>query len=213
MEHLAVLAAMGMEAKPFIEKIKDKTVQNIDGRQFIVGKIGDKQVAVHCSGMGMKKAAKGTEALIKNFAPEAIILYGVSGGLIDIALADTVVATESFPCSGKAWEEGIAAPADKELTEHAAELLGARKSVVATSQGLIFNKKRKERIVARSNAVCIDMESYAVLTVAERERVKAVVLRCISDTKETKSLLSFFKNGRIAAEKAAGEAEKLILSL
>jgi nucleoside phosphorylase len=57
------------------------------------------------------------------------------------------------------------------------------------------------------------MESYAVLTVAERERVKAVVLRCISDTKETKSLLSFFKNGRIAAEKAAGEAEKLILSL
>ena len=213
MKQLAVLVAMGMEAKPFLIKIKDKAIQKIDGKKFIVGMIGDKQVAVHICGMGMRKATKGADALIKHFAPEAIILYGVSGGLGDIALADTVVATQSFPCFGKAWTAGIAVTADEGLTDHAASLLEAKKAVVATSLGLIFNKKRKARIIQRSNAVCIDMESYAFLTVADKAKVKAVVIRCISDTEEPKSLLSFFKNGKIAADKVVGEVERLILSL
>jgi nucleoside phosphorylase len=104
-------------------------------------------------------------------------------------------------------------PKPFDLADCAAALLGARKAVIATSQGLIFNKKRKELIIERSNAVCIDMESYAVLNVAAREKVKAVVFRCISDTKDPKSLLSFFRSGKTAADKAACEAERLILSL
>jgi len=213
MKQLAILVAMGMEAKPLLAKILDKTIQKIDGKRFFVGRIADRQVVLHKCGMGMRNATKGAQALIKHFAPRILILYGVSGGLGDISLAETVIATQSFPCSGKAWTAGIAAIADNELAEHASALLGAKKAVIATSQGLIFNKKRKERIIERSNAVCIDIESYAVLTVAADANIKAIVLRCISDTKDPKSLLSFFKNGKIAANKAANQVEKLILSL
>lgn len=209
MKQLAVLVAMGMEAKPFLAKIQDKTMQKIDGKKFAIGRIADKQVALYKCGMGMRNATKGAQALIKHFAPEILILYGVSGGLGDISLAETVVALQSFPCFG----EGVVAKADKELADFATTLLGAKKAVVATSRGLIVNNKRKERIIQRSRAVCIDMESYAVLTATNNANVKAIVIRCISDTKDPKSLLSFFKNGKIAANKVVGEVEKLIAGL
>ncbi len=213
MKNLAILVAMSMEARPLLAKIKDKTIHKIKGKKFVVGKISGKQIVLHRCGMGIGNATKGARALMTNFAPDTLILYGVSGALADAQLAETFVATQSFLCSGKAYQKGESASADKELAQCASSLLGASKAVIATSKGLILNKKRKAHIVECTNAVCIDMESYAVLSVANKAKVKAIVLRCISDTKEPKSLLSFFKNSKIAINKITNEVEQLILNL
>ena len=212
MKRIAILAAMGMEAEPLTRGMENLRTEQHADKEFLCGKIGQAEVILHICGVGMRHAAQGVRALVDNYRPDLLLNYGVSGGMMpDMPLGKTVVATSSFPCSGKAYKAGIAEPTDKALAAFAAAILcDTHKSPVCTSQALIINKKRKARIVAQSGAVCIDMESYVIAKITNELGIPLLVIRCLSDTLEPKSLLSFSKNGKAAAEKVAGEVEIVI---
>ena len=207
MKKIAILVAMGMEAEKLLARM-----ENPVGKKFVRGSIGQAEVVLYRCGWGMRNAARGMHALVDHCKPDLILNYGVSGGMQpDIRLGETVVALSSFPCSGKAFKVGIAQPTDQALAELAAQALpGARLAPICTSQGLIVNKKRKARIVAKSGTVCCDMETYAAAMAANELGVPLLVIRCISDTLEPTSLLAFQKNGSLAAEKAAAAVERVI---
>lgn len=216
MKTIAVLAAMGMEADCFIRRMEDAKPETIAGRDYLRGRVGEAGVVLHRCGWGMDRSAAGARAVIEACQPEALILYGVSGAIVpELALSDTVVASASFPASGKYAGEGAkAVPTDEKLADFAMGVLeGARKAPVATTQGVIINKKRNDRIVERSGAVCSDMESYTVALTARELGVPLLVIRSMSDVVKRSSLLLFFKHGRAAAEKAAADTEKVIRAL
>jgi len=215
MKKIAVLVAMGMEAAKLIARIEGIQHEKVAGKKFICGKIGQAQVVLHICGMGMRKATAGAKALIENYQPDILVNYGVSGGLTPgIKVGDTVVVTSSCPASGKAYRTESAAPTDEALAAFAAQVLpDATKGPAATSLGIIVNKKRKARLVAKTGAVCIDMESCAAAKTARALGTPLLVIRCMSDTVEPTSLLHFFKNGDMAAEKVAAETEMVIKAL
>ncbi|MCL2298619.1 MAG: hypothetical protein FWC27_00535, partial [Firmicutes bacterium] len=117
----------------------------------------------------------------------------------------------SYPASAK---NGTAEMTDEALADFALRILPhAQIAPAATSIGLILNKRRKARIAQKSGAVCVDMETYAVAKAANALHTPLLVIRCMSDTVEPESLLHFFKNGAMAAEKVAAETELVIRKL
>ena len=210
MQKIGVLAAMSMEAGCLIKRIENAKPENRAGKKFLRGKIGGAEVVLHRCGWGMRNADKGVRALVENYQPDVIINYGVSGGLIpEIGLGETVIAAacnHANTAQSNKTDEGLAAFA-------AARLPHAKMAPVATSVGLIVNKKRKTRVARKSGAVCIDMETYAAANAANELGVPLLVIRCLSDTYEPASLLRFFKNGALAAEKAAADTQAVIKAL
>jgi len=208
---IAVLAAMGMEAARLRERIENAEPMAPRGKT-VRGAVGAAAVILHRCGWGMRNAARGARAVIENYHPDALVLCGVSGGLLpNIRVGETFIASSAFPAWGKARE---AFATDAKLADFAARVLeGARQSPVATSRGLILRKKRKLGVVLQSGAACIDMESWAVAKTAQEMGVPLLILRAISDTYRPSSLLAFFKNGALAAEKAAADTEAVLKKL
>jgi len=199
---IAVLAAMEMEAAPLIRRMEHTSVD----QRFLRGSIGKADAVLYRCGVGMRKAAGGARALIAYAQPDVLILYGISGGLVpDIQLHETVIGTSSF-------HKEHMEMTDKALADVAARVLpAARTAPLACARTVIIRKNRKTRL-AKSGAVCVDMESFAVANASREAMVPLLVIRCISDTFRPASLLGF-NNGKIAAEKAALAAEAVIKAL
>ncbi|MCL1952155.1 MAG: 5'-methylthioadenosine/S-adenosylhomocysteine nucleosidase [Oscillospiraceae bacterium] len=207
---IAVLAAMSMEAAPLLRRM-----ENPSGKQFLCGTIGQAQVVLHICGAGMRRAANGAKALIEKYHPDLLVNYGVSGGLMPgLHVGDTVIVTSSCPASGKAYRTEPAVPTDAALADFASQALPhAIQAPAATSLGILVNKQRKARLVAKTGAVCIDTETYAIAKTARALAIPLLVLRCLSDTVEPASLLRFFQNGAMAAEKIAADVEAVLKAL
>jgi len=204
-----------MEAAPLIKRMDGTASEKLAGKKFLRGRIGEAEIVMHICGMGMRKADIGVRALIECYQPDILVNYGVSGGLVpEIGLSDTVVVTSSCPASGKAYKTERAAPTNAALADFAARVLPeAQKGPASTSIGIIVNKKRKARLVEKTGAVCVDMETFAAAKTARALDVPLLVIRCMSDTVEPASLLHFFKNGATAAEKVAAEVETVIMGM
>jgi len=208
MTNIAVLVAMRMEADQLTRRMEGTQAETAAGKKFLRGSIGGAQVVLHVCGMGMRKADNGARALIENYKPQALVLYGVSGGLVpDIELNETVVASA---CS----RGGVCEAVDEGLADFAARMLpGARKAPLSTTRTVTVLKRSKTHIARENGAVCVDMESFAAAKTARALGVPLLVIRSISDTFEPASLLAFFKNGATAAEKAAADTEAVIKAL
>jgi len=209
---IAVLAAMGMEAKQ-LEKLMDsaRPVKSA-GKKFTLGAIGGTEVILHQGGMGLEKAEAGTCALLENFQPDVLILFGMSGGIVpEIALYETVVASAVFPTWKDDW---TSSETDEALQSLAIGLLdGARLAPIATGNKMTWRKSDYDRIANACGAVAVDQESYAVAETARKAGVPLLIIRSMSDIYENTSLLGFFKYGPVSAEKAAKDVETVILHL
>ena len=184
MKTIAILVAMPMEAAPLLKRMEGTVQEKTAGMKFLRGRLGGAEIVMHICGMGMRKAANGAKALVANYRPDLLLNYGVSGGLVpEMGLSDTVVVTSSCPASGKAYKTESAVPTHAALADFATQALpGARKGPASTSIGLIVNKKRKARLVEKTGAVCIDMETYAAAKIAKELNTPLLVIRCMSDT-------------------------------
>jgi len=205
---VAVLAAMGMEAKQLVKLMDGTQTVEIAGKKFTLGQINDTWVVLHQCGMGLEKAGAGARALME-FQPEILILFGMSGSIVpEVGLYETVIADAVYPAWKDDWN---AVPTDEALAALAAEVLDtSRLAPIATGDRMTWRRSDYDRISQACGAVAVDQESYAVAMVAEEFGVPLLILRSMSDTYDNTSLLGFFKHGPIAAEKAAKDAETVI---
>lgn len=92
---IGILTAMESEHKQIASLLTDKTSVQ-DQYNYIVGKLGDKDVVLCQCGIGKVNAAVGTSELIRSFRPDCVISTGVAGG-IDACLnvMDVVVSTKT----------------------------------------------------------------------------------------------------------------------
>ena len=209
---VAVLAAMGMEAKQLIERMENPRTVQTGGKRFTRGRVGPVDIVLHRCGMGLGKAEAGVRALIETFQPDVLILFGMSGGIVpEIGLYETVIADCVYP----AWEENDRAiVTDWTLAALAMKVLeDARFAPIATGNKMTWRKSDYDRISQTCGAVAVDQESYAVALAAEELGVSLLIIRSMSDTYDNSSLLGFFKYGPVSAEKAAKDTETVIRHL
>lgn len=175
--------------------LNDVEDQNLNGRKFTTGTIGDNEVVMMASGIGKVNAAIGTTEMIHAFKPDAIVSTGCAGGVqTSIAVKEVVVSTETayhdLYCGdeveyGQIVGEPARFAADERLVNIAKKLncgVKINDGLIVTGDWFVNTKEKMQEIMNHfPEALASDMESCAIAHVCYHYNVPFVSFRVISD--------------------------------
>lgn len=189
---------------------------------FVKCKIKDKICVLVKSGVGKVNAARATQILIDNFKPDYIVNVGVAGGLNpmlsigDIVIGETLV-QHDFDITAfghaKGYIPGVGEKiyADDYLVKKIEEAIGNQeekvykyeKGVIASGDIFCTAIPMRDKIYAKFNAECVEMEGAAIGQVCSLCNVPFVVIRSISDTPNGENEVTYEKFIKLASERCA----------
>ncbi|MBI5700781.1 hypothetical protein HZC34_02895 [Candidatus Saganbacteria bacterium] len=165
---IGIIFATIREARPFLEKF-GQNVEDIDQHPLLV-EVSNENLVVCICGMGIERAANGTEALLENKKVGSIINAGIAGALNNnfnighVASVSKVVNRISnsyyIPCGADLW---TALPA----------------AVLVTSPEPVFDDTA--RIELSKIADIVDMEFAEIARVCRDHKIKFSAIKAISD--------------------------------
>ena len=136
-----------------------------------------KNIIVIYSGTGRDNAAKSAKILIENGAT-ALISWGCAGALgLDLKAGDLLFPEKVITANGQTLKitENWLAHIKKNLPIiHRSVVLVESLTPIATSEG-------KQKLHQQTQAIAVDMESAAIIEIAQKFSVKSLVIRTIVD--------------------------------
>lgn len=203
---IVLLAAMEVEVRAVRRALSVKE-SGQDGRmRYWRGTTTDgTPVVLASSGIGQKSAATATTLLIDDFAPRAILNFGVAGGLRGgLNLGEVVVCRSVMDTAGGRHEgsKTLAALARRELE---ALRLSWREGVSVSVDRVIETPAAKAVLQHESGADIVEMESFAAARVAAAHDIPFLCLRSISDLDEEElpDFSTFMQDNRIVPRRLA----------
>lgn len=198
---IGIIAAEQEEFEAILNIAKVEERKEIYELNFVKCKIKDKICVLVKSGVGKVNAARATQILIDNFKPDYIVNVGVAGGLNpmlsigDIVIGETLV-QHDFDITAfghaKGYIPGVGEKiyADDYLVKKIEEAIGNQeekvykyeKGVIASGDIFCTAIPMRDKIYAKFNAECVEMEGAAIGQVCSLCNVPFVVIRSISDT-------------------------------
>lgn len=204
---LGVIAAMDDELAAVVAEVRAHEVVELAGRKFYRGAYAGEPVVCVVSRIGKVAAAATTAILLARFAPRALVMTGLAGGIDprvavgDVVVADAVIQHDldarplfpqyEVPGSGLARFATDRALADRLAS---AALGGARvwRGLVATGDQFFGSAERAAALrAALPDALCVEMEGAAIAQVAHEHGVPFALARTISDTASHDAHLDF----------------------
>ena len=155
-------------------------------------------VVVQC-GVGKVNAAMCAQILCDCFGVTHLVNTGIAGSLCaELDIGDLLISTDAmyhdFDVQYFGYEMGevpgmgiLTFPASEEMIAYAqvaAESVNpghSRIGRVASGDMFVAGKEIKERIIAKTQALCTEMEGAAIAHTAYRNQIPFVILRAISD--------------------------------
>jgi adenosylhomocysteine nucleosidase len=152
-----------------------KTEEGVwEGLRYISGKICGKPVLLGITGVGIKKARKGTRFIIKKFKPTLIISVGFGGALSPSLKVGDIVIGE--------WVLNLKKNEKRNLFSDVQHLkYGFKKGGILTENRFIYDPREKKKLFENSGALAVDMETWGVSEVALQNGVNVLSVRSISD--------------------------------
>lgn len=211
---------MDSEARILRENMKDLRTETIASTVFHCGSIGDHDVVLMQCGIGKVCAACATQALISRFSPDYIINTGCAGALSPgLKVGDMVISRSAveydldfteigFPLgfitslglsvidadSGLASLIRKAIPADVNVAE----------GLVVSGDQFVSSQAQRNKILSNfPSALCTEMEGAAIAHVCAQNGVPFCIVRCMSDTADGNSGVSFAEFSDRAGVKSA----------
>ena len=221
MTKLGIIGAMELEVETLLEKMEGKSSCVMAKSTFYTGKLqGLDAVVVQC-GVGKVNAAICAQILCSCFGVTHLVNTGIAGSLsAELDIGDLVVSRDAmyhdFDCVHFGYEMGrvpgmdvVAFPADAgmmDLAYAAAEAVNpghTRVGRVASGDLFVAEKAAKEAIIAKTGALCTEMEGAAIAQTAYRNGIPFVILRAISDKADDSAEMDYPTFERIAAHRCA----------
>lgn len=210
---IGIIGAMDVEVNTLKQKVKNKTVTNIAGIDFVMGDIeGVMAVVAQCS-PGKVNAALCTQAMIDRFSPDSIINVGVGCSLSpEVVIKNVVIASDvceydiDITALGepRGFINGLnmtKVPTDTALSDalaRAAINCGERihRGTVASGDTFIAGEELKHFLKTDFGAICGEMEGGAIGHTCAANGIPFAVLRSISDGGDENALMDYptFKN-------------------
>lgn len=138
---------------------------------------------ISVSGAGAANAAATAETLVARGAGR-LVSWGCAGALAEhLAPGDVVVAKSIRFADGvlgsvsQAWRD--------QLVQSLGEAVPVDEGLLTEGRSIVASAADKRQLAITSGAVAVDMESAAVLRVAERRNVPCIAVRAIADTATT----------------------------
>ncbi len=199
--------AMDKEFAQLQTLAEDKRTQNCNGRDFVLGRIGNNDVVMQQCGIGKVNAAVGAVEMIDTFHPDLVISTGVAGGAdTRLNVAEVVVGTEcryhDVYCGEEcAYGQVLGMPeafaADKALVEKATSLGCATRvnaGLIVTGDWFVDSREKMQSILDKfPQAMAVDMESCSIAQTCHTRGVPFISFRIISDIplKDNKAQMYF----------------------
>lgn len=219
---IGIIVAEQEEFEAILNIAKVEERKEIYELNFVKCKIKDKICVLVKSGVGKVNAARATQILIDNFKPDYIVNVGVAGGLNpmlsigDIVIGETLV-QHDFDITAfghaKGYIPGVGEKiyADDYLVKKIEEAIGNQeekvykyeKGVIASGDIFCTAIPMRDKIYAKFNAECVEMEGAAIGQVCSLCNVPFVVIRSISDTPNGENEVTYEKFIKLASERCA----------
>lgn len=214
---LGIIGAMDVEVDAIKALVKNKTVTNIAGADFVCGFIEGVTVCVCKCSPGKVNAAICTQAMIDNFDIDKVINVGVGCSLSsDVVIKNVVIATDvcQYDIDITALGEPlgfinglntIKVKTDSELSEKLAQTAikygeKIHRGTIASGDTFIGNEDLKKKLAETFGAICGEMEGGAIGHTCCANNIPFAVVRSISDGGDANAQLDYPTFKKIAAE-------------
>lgn len=210
---IGIIGAMDEEISVILSEMNNISEYNINNIKFYKGKIYDKDLVLVKSGIGMVNASIITTLLIKEFDVNKILFSGVAGSLNkninvgDIVIADSLV-EYMFDATEFGYEIGQI-PRMENSVFKSENLLNKIRDIlkkdsifygkILSGDKFVSNLEEKEKIGKKFDALAVDMESAAVAHCAYILGVEFAIIRSISDSLNSDSVMEYAEFVNVAA--------------
>ena len=218
---LGIIGAMDVEVATLKAKMENVTTTTHAASAYFEGTLeGTPAVVVQC-GVGKVNAAMCAQILCSVYGVTHIVNTGIAGSLCaDLDIGDLVICRDAmyhdFDCVHFGYEMGkvpgmnvVAFPANESMIAAAvsaaeAENPGHSKiGRIATGDLFVAAKPAKEAIIAKTGALCTEMEGAAIAHTAYRNGVPFVINRAISYKPHDSAQMDYPTFEAIAAQRCA----------
>ena len=218
---IGIIGAMDVEVALLKEKMENTVTATHAASVYCEGMLeGVPAVVVQC-GVGKVNAALCAQVLISVYGVTHIVNTGIAGSLCaELDIGDLVISKDAmyhdFDCVHFGYEMGrvpgmdtAAFPANAPLIESAfaaaeKENPGHTKiGRVATGDLFVADKAAKDAIIAKTGALCTEMEGAAIAHAAYRNSIPFVIIRAISDKADNSAEMDYPVFEAIAAQRCA----------
>lgn len=192
---IGIIVAMDKELAQLRTLLDQPTVERKNGKDFILGTIGEKRVVLQKCGIGKVNSAVGTVEMIDNYRPDLIVSSGCAGGAdTGLNVTDVVVSTEccyhdAYCGSDQEFGQIMGMPlryaSPAELVAKATAMEGDTRVVpgLIVSGEWFVDSRDKMRSILDSfpQAKAVDMESCSIAQTCHIYNVPFISFRIISD--------------------------------
>ena len=231
MKKLGIIGAMDLEVETLLGVLENHRAEERGGCTFHLGVLEGLDVVIVRCGVGKVNAAMCAQILCDRYAVTHIVNTGIAGSLcVDLDIGDLVVSMDAmyhdFDCVHFGYDMGkvpgmdvVAFPANEELIRlafaAAEEVNTGHTKIGRVASGDLFvaEKAAKEAIIAKTSALCTEMEGAAIAHAAYKNGVPFVILRAISDKADDSAEMDYPTFEAIAAHRCAAVTMKLAKNL
>ena len=219
---VGIIAAMQEEFESIADIMESKDCKEINELTFLIGKIEDCSCVLVQCGVGKVNAARVTQILIDNFPIEFVINVGAAGALDPmLKIGDIVIGKQlvqhDFDITAfghaKGYITGVGDRiySDAKLVKEfqiAIKHIDDRTYKIDTgiiASGDIFctDVRMKDKIYAKFDAKCVEMEGAAVAQVCYLDNIPFIVVRSISDSPNGDNAVTFEEFIELASKRCA----------
>ena len=221
---IGIIGAMDEEISVISSEIKNLTVYDINNMKFYKGKIYDKDIVLVKSGIGMVNASITTTLLFKEFGVDKILFSGVAGSLNrnvnvgDVVIGDSLL-EYLFDATEFGYDIGTIPRMDTSIFRSDI-LLNKIKNIlkndniyygkILSGDKFVSNLSEKEKLGEKFNALAVDMESASVAHCAHVLGIEFAVIRSISDSLNSSSVMEYTEFVNLAANNSKNVILKIL---
>ncbi|MFO7881673.1 MAG: 5'-methylthioadenosine/S-adenosylhomocysteine nucleosidase [Kosmotogaceae bacterium] len=197
------------EIKPIIDGMTTLETGEILGRTYNRGVIGQNEIVATSGFVGKVETAVIIQKFIDVFNPNQIVFTSGVGALDENLEPGTIVVGTEFQQydvflpmrSGMVSVNTDDTPAIQHLKEHAKKIIFCK---IISGDKIVMNKKERDSLHKRFNALCLDMDSAVLARVASMNNVGFTIVKVVLDycdeNSEKDFSINFEKYGHLPAE-------------
>jgi adenosylhomocysteine nucleosidase len=182
---LGMVAAMPQEIAPLLKRMRGYRKEKLGGAKLYRFDVQGCEVVLVESGMGPRRAAAATEALISAASPKAILNFGFAGGVLpglkvtDLVLAERVLMLKEGKTTEAPQTDDSLSAALLEALKRAG--LPVRSGTFITAATIMNKAEVAGSLAAGLRGPVLEMETAAIFSAAHAAGIPALALRGISD--------------------------------
>ncbi|MGN1310878.1 MAG: 5'-methylthioadenosine/adenosylhomocysteine nucleosidase [Clostridia bacterium] len=207
--------------KEIMSELEKETIYDLD---FYKGRINSNNYILVKCGVGKVNAARTTQILTDSFSLQYIVNVGVAGGLSsNLQIGDIVIGEKlvqhDFDITAFGHEKGYITDtgkifkSDKVLVEKFRKIkiddIKIITGTIASGDIFVQDIKMKEKIRAKFNCDCVEMEGAAIGQVCFLNKVPFIVVRSISDIPNGNNYMEYDEFVKLAAKNCAKVIEQI----